>query len=169
MQCYVMQRRWRVQEARPPLLYLFYSATPEQLHHEAISMTPLVGANSVIATEDDSSLIESVRLWILEHPHFHGRAECFSIELEEGAIVVRGQLPSFALQRLLGAWLARFKAPVSCCVEVVNPQGISGCSPRTRELCALQFSWLGKVPRCVPTCDASPGRLSFEGRGGARR
>jgi hypothetical protein len=49
-------------------------------------------------------------------------------------------------------------------VEVVCPHGLSGCSPQTRDRCALEFAWLGKMPECFPTCQATPGDPQELGR-----
>jgi hypothetical protein len=129
-------------------------------------MVPFMGADGATACHGQGPLIDGVRQWILQHPQFHGRAKGLSIELEAEGVVVRGQLPSFRLRRQLAEWLAACKdARVICRVEVVNPQGLSGCSAATRRLCALEFCWLGKIPKCVATCDVSPGRLALDGEG----
>lgn len=127
-------------------------------------MFPLVGADGATPCRGQDASIDAVRKWILRHPQFHGRAHGFSLELEKQAVVVRGQLPSFALRRQLAEWLAQCRdAHVICRVEVVNPQGLSGCSAAIRRRCALEFCWLGKIPSCVATCDVSPGRLALDG------
>jgi hypothetical protein len=50
-------------------------------------------------------------------------------------------------------------------IEVICPQGLSGCSRITRDRCALEYFWLKKTPRCFPTCDGKPGFVIGEDAG----
>lgn len=128
-------------------------------------MTTLHCASAAPTPRTDEVLCAAARDWISQHPMFRGRADQFSLHCEAGQVVVEGQVPSFHLRQILVEWIHKYKIspPICCRIEVICPFGLSGCSPGTRQRCALEFDWLGKTQQCVPTCTLSPGRYVEDG------
>ena len=104
-------------------------------------------------------LVEAVRVVLDSHTHFCGRLDRFVWEEVEGVVAIQGAVPSFYLKHLLQSLVREIEGVrrVINRVEVVCGHGLSSCSERTRERCALEYAWLGKRPTCFSTCQATPG------------
>lgn len=122
-------------------------------------MTTTADAAALERKASPASLISSARELLSQCAPFRGRVDSLQFVAEADAVVVRGTVPSFYLRQQLQAALHQLQGPVRIVnrVEVICPQGISGCSPETRARCALEFKILGKVPHCFPTCQGTPG------------
>jgi hypothetical protein len=107
----------------------------------------------------ESSLVADARELLSRHPLFHGRVHLFTLEADDGALIVTGSVPTFYLKQMLQAALrdVRGAARILNRVEVLSANGVSSCPRWRRELCALEHCWLGKTQICFPTCDVSPG------------
>lgn len=114
--------------------------------------------------EFEPALIADARALISRHVHFRGRIDHFTFEVEDDALVVAGTVPSFYLKQLLQTVLRELHSASRIVnhVEVVSSRGVSSCSCWRRELCSLEYKWLGKVPHCFPTCDDIPGAFAGE-------
>jgi hypothetical protein len=124
-------------------------------------------AADVDAQERNASpalLVASARELLSRYAPFRGRLDGLQFEAQPDSLTVRGTVPTFYLRHLLQAALRQLPMPVQVVnrVEVICPQGISGCSPTTRARCALEFKILGKVPTCFPTCPGTPGSTGDE-------
>jgi hypothetical protein len=109
-------------------------------------------------TPCEASLVAEALAMLSQHAHFRGRLHHLSLEMEGDALIVTGAVPSFYLKQLLQAALRGLRGGTRVLnnVEVVSAHGISSCSQRRRELCALEYAWFGKVPTCVATCEFAP-------------
>lgn len=107
----------------------------------------------------ESPLIAAARELLSNHAHFRGYADHFVFTAQEGMLTVEGSVPSFYLKQVLQTCLRDIHGVVKVLnrVDVACPTGLSGCSRKTRDRCGLEFAWLAKVPKCVPTCDGTPG------------
>ena len=110
------------------------------------------------AQRQPQSLIDIARAALSAHSHFRGRIDRFDFDQAEGALIIKGSVPSFYLKQVLQTVLGAIDGVerVINCVDVVCGQGLSGCSQATRERCALERPWLEKKPECVPTCQETP-------------
>ena len=123
-------------------------------------MNGLRYASALESEEIGATLIEAARDLLSRHSHFRGRVGHFVFELQADALIVAGSVPSFYLKQLLQTVLRGLQGPQRIVnrVEVVCPNGVSSCSDWTRDLCSLQYKWLGKAPLCFPTCGGTPGQ-----------
>jgi hypothetical protein len=104
--------------------------------------------------------VEDARNLLSGHGHFRGRLDHFLFEEAAGVLIVEGAVPTFYLKQLLQTILRNVEGVEQIInrVEVTCAHGLSSCSHQTRDRCALEYAWLGKVPVCLPTCDGEPGK-----------
>jgi hypothetical protein len=81
------------------------------------------------ATTTSTTIEQRARRLLAEHSHFRRRADDFRYEYCDGALMVRGAVPSFYLKQILQTVLMRLEgvALINNQVNVVSSEGLSSC------------------------------------------
>jgi hypothetical protein len=81
----------------------------------------------VAATTTPTNIEQRARKLVAHHSHFGSRADNFRYEYFDGALMVRGAVPSFYLKQLLQTVLTELEgvALINNKVNVVSSEGLS--------------------------------------------
>jgi hypothetical protein len=81
----------------------------------------------IAATTTFTNVEQQARKLVAQHPHFGCRADDFYYECRDGALMVRGAVPSFYLKQVLQTVLMGLEgvALINNQVNVVSSEGLS--------------------------------------------